>query len=147
MNKGKIMLLAGSVLMMAGTASAADEQRHISIRNTDSVWLPGNICSLQFRLDNGGSGQGFHHLSVTLQLKDPQGNVLEQGVMKVEPFGDSDATRSQNAFLETECRDNVSSIGIVRASEEINGKKTDLPLTIFDPQYYRPLPLAISTDK
>ncbi len=32
----------------------AQDQRYISIRNTDTIWLPGNICAYQFRLDNGG---------------------------------------------------------------------------------------------
>ncbi len=33
----------------------AQDQRYISIRNTDTIWLPGNICAYQFRLDNGGN--------------------------------------------------------------------------------------------
>ncbi|MCP5995977.1 hypothetical protein NL385_27965, partial [Klebsiella pneumoniae] len=33
------------VLMLCHPSSAyADEQRYISIRNTDTVWTPGNIC-------------------------------------------------------------------------------------------------------
>ncbi|EES9479237.1 hypothetical protein MP508_005276, partial [Escherichia coli] len=27
----------------------AQDQRYISIRNTDTIWLPGNICAYQFR--------------------------------------------------------------------------------------------------
>ena len=32
-----------------------------------SIWLPGNICAYQFRLDNGGNDEGFgpHHHSAT----------------------------------------------------------------------------------
>ncbi|NPT85528.1 hypothetical protein HPE45_11830 [Escherichia coli] len=46
----------------------AQDQRYISIRNTDTIWLPGNICAYQFRLDNGGNDEGFgppHHHSAT----------------------------------------------------------------------------------
>ena len=37
----------------------AQDQRYISIRNTDTIWLPGNICAYQFRLDNGGNDEGI----------------------------------------------------------------------------------------
>lgn len=73
----------------------ADEQRYISIRNTDTVWTPGNICVYQFRLDNGGSDTGFGQLNVSLRLKDKADKTLAQVVMEVAPFGESDATRSQ----------------------------------------------------
>lgn len=75
------------VLMLCHPSSAyADEQRYISIRNTDTVWTPGNICVYQFRLDNGGSGVGFGPLSVSLGLKDKAGNTLATGTMDVAPF-------------------------------------------------------------
>ena len=47
----------------------AQDQRYISIRNTDTIWLPGNICAYQFRLDNGGNDEGFGPLTITLQPK------------------------------------------------------------------------------
>ncbi len=54
----------------------AQDQRYISIRNTDTIWLPGNICAYQFRLDNGGNDEGFGPLTITLQLKDKYGQTL-----------------------------------------------------------------------
>ncbi|EFU2068725.1 hypothetical protein HUM60_003881, partial [Escherichia coli] len=54
----------------------AQDQRYISIRNTDTIWLPGNICAYQFRLDNGGNDEGFGPLTITLQLKDKYGHTL-----------------------------------------------------------------------
>ncbi len=42
----------------------AQDQRYISIRNTDTIWLPGNICAYQFRLDNGGNDEGFGPLTM-----------------------------------------------------------------------------------
>ncbi|EFK8607020.1 hypothetical protein AB8L19_003390 [Escherichia coli] len=124
----------------------ADEQRYISIRNTDTVWTPGNICVYQFRLDNGGSGTGFGQLNVSLDLKDKAGRTLAQGVMEVGPFGESDATRSQDAFLEHECVEGVSAVEILKVTELHAGHQTDLPLSIFDPQYYQPLSVSVAVN-
>ena len=84
----------------------AQDQRYISIRNTDTIWLPGNICAYQFRLDNGGNDEGFG--TITLQLKDKYGQTLVTRKMETEAFGDSNATRTTDAFLETECVENVA---------------------------------------
>ena len=86
----------------------AQDQRYISIRNTDTIWLPGNICAYQFRLDNGGNGEGFGPLTITLQLKDKYGQTLVTRKMETEAFGDSNATRTTDAFMETECVENVA---------------------------------------
>lgn len=135
-------------LMLCHPSSAyADEQRYISIRNTDTVWTPGNICVYQFRLDNGGSGLGFGPLAVSLRLKDKAGNTLATGTMDVAPFGNSDATRTQEAFLEHECVENVSAVEIIKATEERNGYQSDLPLSVFDSQYYQPLPVSVVGNK
>ena len=77
----------------------AQDQRYISIRNTDTIWLPGNICAYQFRLDNGGNDEGFGPLTITLQLKDKYGQTLVTRKMETEAFGDSNATRTTDAFL------------------------------------------------
>ncbi len=122
----------------------AYEQSYISIRNTDTVWAPGNMCVYQFRLDNGGSGTGFGQLNVSLRLKDEAGKTLAQGVMEVAPFGESDATRSQDAFLEHECVEGVSAVEILEVTELHAGHQTVLPLTIFDPQYYQPLSVSVA---
>ena len=62
----------------------AQDQRYISIRNTDTIWLPGNICAYQFRLDNGGNYEGFGPLTITLQLKDKYGQTLVTRKMETE---------------------------------------------------------------
>jgi hypothetical protein len=105
--------------------------------------VPGNVCVWQFRLDNGGSGEGFGPLTLSLRLKDKGGNTLAMGNMSVAAFGDSDATRSQEASLENECVENVSSVEIMKATEERNGYQIDLPLSVFDPQYYRPIQVTV----
>ncbi|EBX7331778.1 hypothetical protein DS513_09375 [Salmonella enterica subsp. enterica serovar Sandiego] len=140
--------IISSTLSLGLLASAqADEQRYISIRNTDTVWVPGNVCVYQFRLDNGGSGEGFGPLTLSLRLKDKMGNALATGNMDVAAFGDSDATRTQEASLENECVENASSIEIMKATEARNGHQTDLPLSVFDPQYYRPLQVTVAGGK
>ena len=139
--KGVISAFALSLCLLS--PAQAEEQRYISIRNTDMVWVPGNFCVWQFRLDNGGSGEGFGPLTLSLRLKDKGGNTLAMGNMTVATFGDSDATRSQEASLENECVENVSSVEIMKATEERNVYQIDLPLSVFDPQYYRPLQVTV----
>ncbi|NMP26197.1 hypothetical protein GW590_04835 [Rahnella sp. SAP-1] len=126
-------------------ANAADEHRYISIRNTDSMWTQG-VCSLAFRLDNGGAGE-FSNLSITLQLRDKAGNALSEGILIVPPFGDSDATRSVDAATEFSCEtvENASAIAITQAVEQRgNNTLVKLPLSTFDPQRYQPLKIVLS---
>ena len=143
-HKLKGVISAAALGLYLLTPAHAEERRYISIRNTDTVWVPGNLCVYQFRLDNGGSGEGFGPLTLSLRLKDKQGNTLAVGKMVVEPFGGSDATRTKEASLENECVENVNAVEIMKATEGRNGEQTDLPLSIFDPQYYRPLPMSIA---
>ncbi|WP_396283947.1 IrmA family protein [Klebsiella michiganensis] len=148
MNKKLKGMTSVAILTLSLLAQAqANEQRYISIRNTDTVWVPGNVCVYQFRLDNGGSGEGFGPLTLSLRLKDKSGNTLAMGNMEVTAFGDSDATRDQEASLENECVENVSSVEIMKATEERNGYQVDLPLSIFDPQYYQPLSVSVAGNK
>ncbi|EEU1346755.1 hypothetical protein E4L30_004797 [Escherichia coli] len=113
-------------------------------RNTDTIWLPGNICAYQFRLDNGGNDEGFGPLTITLQLKDKYGQTLVTRKMETEAFGDSNATRTTDAFLETECVENVATTEIIKATEESNGHRVSLPLSVFNPQDYHPLLITVS---
>ncbi|MHA3719339.1 IrmA family protein [Yersinia enterocolitica] len=148
--KRTVKLLLASLFLGLGwhSASLAEEQRYISIRNTDSIWIQG-MCSLVFRLDNGGAGE-FGHLSVTIQLNDKTGHPLSEGTLDVPPFGDSDATRSVETATEFECDavEKASTISIVEASEiHINNTLVNLSLSTFDPQYYQPLKIKVSQRK
>ena len=82
--KGVISVFAVSLCLLS--PAQAEEQRYISIRNTDMVWVPGDVCVWQFRLDNGGSGEGFGPLTLSLRLKDKGGNTLVMGNMAVAPL-------------------------------------------------------------
>ncbi|PLN91130.1 hypothetical protein CWN73_05725, partial [Klebsiella quasipneumoniae] len=75
MKKLKSVISAATLSLCLLTPAHAEEQHYISIRNTDTVWVPGNICVYRFRLDNGGSGEGFGPLTLSLRLKDKQGNT------------------------------------------------------------------------
>lgn len=143
----KALSIIVGLMLCYSSYAYADEQRYISVRNTDTVWTPGNICVYQFRLDNGGSGVSFGPLSVSLRLKDKAGNTLATGAMDIAPFGDSDATRFQDAFLEHKCVENVSAVEIIKATEERNGHQVRLPLSVFDPQYYQPLLISVAGNK
>lgn len=148
--KRTVKLLLASLFLGLGwhSASLAEEQRYISIRNTDSMWIQG-MCSLVFRLDNGGAGE-FGHLSVTIQLNDKTGHPLSEGTLDVPPFGDSDATRSVETATEFECDavEKASTISIVEASEiHSNNILVNLSLSTFDPQYYQPLKIKVSQRK
>lgn len=146
MKRTTSILLTGLLLSSVWTSAvAAQEHRYISIRNTDSAWIQG-VCSLVFRLDNGGTGE-FSHLSVTLQLTDKMGKVLGQGTLDVPSFGDSDATRSVDAATEFDCEavEKASTITLTQLIEK-QGDNTlvTLPLSTFDPQYYKPLKINVS---
>lgn len=142
----KVTLLLVSIILGIGWHSTifAEEERYISIRNTDNVWIQG-VCSLVFRLDNGGNGQ-FNHLYITIRLNDKSGQTLGEGTLNVPPFGDSDATRSTDASAEFACDavDKASAIDIVDAIEVLSDKtQVTLPLATFDPQYYQPLKIEV----
>ncbi|WP_367617730.1 IrmA family protein [Pantoea phytobeneficialis] len=148
MNMGRSSrLLLAAVLLGLGwqSTSLAETQRYISIRNTDNVWIQG-VCSLVFRLDNGGAGE-FNALALTIQLKDKTGHPLGEGTLNVPPFGDSDATRSVDTSTEFDCEavQNADSVSITQAEELLgNNTKKPLPLSTFDPQYYQPLKISIN---
>lgn len=146
MGRTRRLLLATALLGLGWqSTSLAETQRYISIRNTDSVWIQG-VCSLVFRLDNGGAGE-FNELALTIQLKDKTGHPLGEGTLNVPPFGDSDATRSVDTSTEFDCEavQNASLVSITQAWE-LSGDniKKPLPLSTFDPQYYQPLKININ---
>lgn len=139
-------ILLASLLFTLGwsTVSSAEDNRYISIRNTDSAWIQG-LCSLIFRLDNGGDGE-FGHLAITIQLTDKTGHALGEGTLYVDPFGDSNATRSIDTVTEFDCEavEKANTITILKATEQQgNNPPVELPITTFDPQYYQPLKITI----
>lgn len=81
-----------------------------------------------------------HHSATQRQIWSDAGDQK----METEAFGDSNATRTTDAFLETECVENVATTEIIKATEESNGHRVSLPLSVFDPQDYHPLLITVS---
>lgn len=131
--------------LLWGSISHADEQRYVSIRNTDQGWVQGT-CTLVFQLDNGGMG-AFAPLSLTLRLSDKAGNVLGESTLTTPPFGDSDATRTIDAATEVDCEaiKHARLITVLHATEQRNdGTVTTLPLSLFHPKDYQPLTVTVA---
>ncbi|HFQ2073262.1 TPA: IrmA family protein [Providencia stuartii] len=55
---------------------------------------------------------------------------VKNGGITAEPFGDSSATRATFAGLEIPCED-VAEFEVVKAVENQNDRKVELPLSIF----------------
>ncbi len=81
-----------------------------------------------------------HHSATQRQIWSDAGDQK----METEAFGDSNATRTTDAFLETECVENVATTEIIKATEESNGHRVSLPLSVFNPQDYHPLLITVS---
>ncbi len=53
----------------------------------------------------------------------------------------------QTHFLETRIVENVATTEIIKATEESNGHRVSLPLSVFNPQDYHPLLITVSGKK
>ncbi|WP_390195493.1 IrmA family protein [Brenneria goodwinii] len=73
---------------------------------------------------------------------------MQKDALNVEPFGDSDATRYQTAYLEGEnyCEDGLT-INIVKAVETVKGKKKNLPITTFTTSEFKPYTVLVDGNK
>ncbi|MEX6312580.1 IrmA family protein [Providencia manganoxydans] len=132
----KINILFVLSMLVLGSFAYANEQRYASITHTSSNFINRGYCGYSFTLDNGGNHMVLDHaefgaLELTLRMKDGQGKVLGDTILEVEPFGDSSATRATFAGLEIPCED-VAEFEVVKAVEDQNGRKVELPLSIFE---------------
>ncbi|MEC5321463.1 IrmA family protein [Brenneria populi subsp. brevivirga] len=121
----------------------------IEIRHTDTVWAGQGACSAQFTLDNGGAaGEPIGNLEITVNVSDKNGKILQKDTLNVEPFGDSDATRYQIAYLEGEsyCEDALT-INIVKSVETVKGKKKNRPLAEFTTSEFKPYTVLVNGKK
>ncbi|MEY0556108.1 IrmA family protein [Providencia sp. 1701011] len=104
--------------------------------HTSSNFINQGYSGYSFPLDNVGSHMVLDHaelsaFELTLRMKDGQGKILGDTVLEVEPFGDSSATRATFVVLEIPCED-VDEFEVVKAVEDQNGRKVELPLSIFE---------------
>ncbi|WP_285715202.1 IrmA family protein [Proteus vulgaris] len=135
MNKIKSLFTIG-LLAVSAYSLAEEQQRYASITHTSSNFINQGYCGYSFTLDNGGNHMVLDHaefgaLELTLRMKDGKGKVLGDTVLEVEPFGDSSATRATFTGLEILCED-VAEFEVVKAVEDQNGRKVELPLSIFE---------------
>lgn len=132
----KINLLVTASMLTLSTLAMAEEQRYASITHTSSNFINQGYCGYSFTLDNGGSHMVLDHaefgaLELTLRMKDRQGKVLGDAVLEVDPFGDTSASRATFTGLEIPCED-IAEFQVVKAVEDQNGRKVELPLSIFE---------------
>lgn len=132
----KINLLVAVGVFALSTSVMAEEQRYASITHTSSNFINRGYCGYSFTLDNGGNHMvldhaGFGALELTLRMKDRQGKVLGDEVLEVDPFGDTGASRATFTGLEIPCED-IAEFEVVKAVEDQNGRKVELPLSIFE---------------
>jgi len=127
------------------TTSYAEEQRHIAIQHTDTVYANQGICAFHFSLDSGGADE-FGRLYVTLQFNDQNGKALTESTLEVEPFGGSAATQYGGGFTEVDCGqvERAKSIAIIQATEVLaNNQVTRLPVSTFTPEFHQPLKITV----
>ena len=134
MNKINSFVAVG--ILALSTSAIAEEQRYVSITHTSSNFINRGYCGYSFTLDNGGSHMALDHaefgaLELTLRMKDGKGKVLGDTLLEVEPFGDSSATRATFTGLEIPCED-IAEFQVIKAVEYQNGRKVELPLSIFE---------------
>ncbi|HGM9850373.1 hypothetical protein OJ22_16000 [Proteus mirabilis] len=138
-------------LLSVSMSASATENRYASITHTKESFLNQGYCSYEFSLDNGGShmsldNAGFGPLEITLQMKDKKGSVIGNEVLEVEPFGEMGANRSITASLEVLC-DDIGEFKVIKVVEDKNGRKVQLPLSIFEPMNPELAKMSVSESK
>lgn len=142
--KNAILAVMTACLLLP-TTSYAEEQRHISIQHTDTVYANQGICAFHFSLDSGGVNE-FGRLYVTLQFNDQNGKALAESTLEVAPFGGSAATQYGEGFTEVDCGqvEQAKSIAIIQATEVLaNSQVTRLPVSTFTPAFHQPLNITV----
>ncbi|MEQ4924165.1 IrmA family protein [Proteus hauseri] len=138
-------------LLSVSMSASATENRYASITHTQESFATQGYCSYEFSLDNGGShmsldNAGFGSLEITLQMKDKKGSVIGNEVLEVEPFGDIGANRSITASLAILC-DDIGEFKVIKVVEDKNGRKVQLPLSIFEPMNPELAKMSVSESK
>lgn len=132
-DKGKIMnkiLCVALLASLGSTIALADNQRSAEINHTAMNYANGGVCSYAFSIDGGG--YEFSDMEITMKALDTFGGLISYGTMSVDAFGDSNATRFAETYLEMECPDqDINEFEVVGVVEKLGGRKVELPLSIF----------------
>lgn len=135
-----LLALAISSSFWAGSVSANSPS--IEIWNSDTVWAGQGICSAVFTIDAGWQDAPLTDLKIAIEAIGNDGSKLAAEVLEYAgPIGDSNATRYDRAFWESEeaCEDNLT-ITVLGASARVEGKK--IPITV-TPRSFTPFQIII----
>ena len=93
--------------------------------HSSTVWAGQGQCSAVFSFDNGM--EEIKNLQVSVTATNKAGKKVSSGVLEIRQFGQSNADRYADAFLEGEeiCADDLT-IVVNKATAIVNGKRTDL---------------------
>ena len=93
--------------------------------HSSTVWAGQGQCSAVFSFDSGM--EEIKNLQVSVSAVNKAGKKVASGVLEIPQFGQSDAARYADAFLESEenCADDLT-IVVNKATAIIDGKRTDL---------------------
>ncbi|MEI6514311.1 MAG: IrmA family protein [bacterium] len=97
----------------------------IEFWHSNTTWAGQGQCSAAFSFDAGEEDVKSLQVAVTAVAKG--GKKVVSGVLEIKEFGQSDATRYANAFLEGEALCDSGLIIVVnKATAVIDGKRVDL---------------------
>lgn len=132
--KYRLYAALSALLLSMPVTLLAETDRYASIAHIDSNFANSGICTYLFKADNGAGavGSSFNDLTLSLRANDVFGQLISHHTLSIEAFGDSNATRTSIALLETECIEDLHEFEITGISEkQRNGKLLELPLYLF----------------
>ena len=120
----KKAILMGAIAFCAASANAS-ASTGIEFWNSNLTWAGQGQCSAQFTFDSGF--MDITRLEVAVTLQDRRGKAVGKEVIRLGAFGQSEANRYEQAFVESEqaCDDSVRYV-VTRATAVIDGKRVDL---------------------
>lgn len=125
-------ILAGLLFMAPASA--------LEIWHSNTVWANQGMCSATFMLDSGMSEVG--PLEIGVELVNAQGVVIAIDTLNVDAFGDSEATRYQTTYLESEavCEEDLT-VRFTSLATVAGQKKKTLPLSELQIRAFKPFTL------
>lgn len=108
----------------------SNDQRSIVITHTQDNFAGQGYCSYAFKLESDNIDK-FGDLEIKINAMDKKEKKIAEGILSVNSFGDSMATKSQEGFLEIECSDDIVNFEIVSAKEKIGENYKNITINIF----------------
>lgn len=133
-----------SALLLAGSLAGLtlpNLTQAVEFWHSSTVWAGQGQCSAVFSFDSGL--HDITDLRVAVKALDPHGEIVLEGELAIDQFGQSSANRYADAVLEGEavCAENLT-IEVEGATARLDGRLTDLLATqSLTPRDFRPLPI------